>query len=133
MPLTTEDRLAITELIALHGHHADSGDLDRMTALFTEDVVYDVTAAGGALIEGRAALKQAAIDLGDGNPLAHHVTNTVVTAGDGERAHAVSKAIAVLADGRCGSATYEDELVRDGAGWLIRHRVIRPRRKPLTS
>jgi hypothetical protein len=132
MPLTIEDRLAITDVISLHGHYADAGELDRMTELFTEDVVYDVTAAGGGLIEGRAALKQAALDLGDRNPLAHHVTNVVVTGGDGDRAHAVSKAIPVLADRGCGSATYEDTLVRDGDHWLISHRRIRPRREPLT-
>ncbi|KAB2379082.1 nuclear transport factor 2 family protein [Actinomadura montaniterrae] len=132
MPLTTEDRLAITDLISLHGHYADTGELDRMTELFTEDVVYDVTAAGGGLIEGRAALKQAGLDLGDRNPLAHHVTNVVVTAGDGDSARAVSKAIAVLPDHRCASATYEDTVVRDGGRWLISHRTIRPRREPLT-
>jgi ketosteroid isomerase-like protein len=132
MALTTADRLAITEVISLHGHFADAGELDRMNELFTEDVVYDVTALGGGLIEGRAALKRAALDLGDRNPLAHHVTNTVVTGGDEDRAHAVSKAIAVLPGGGCDSATYEDTLVRDGARWLIRHRTIRPRRKPLT-
>ncbi|MVZ99548.1 nuclear transport factor 2 family protein [Actinomadura sp. LD22] len=132
MPLTTEDRLAITDAISLHGHYADGGELDRMAELFTEDVVHDVTALGFDRIEGRAALKQAALDLGDGNPLAHHVTNVVVTGGDGDRAHAVSKAIAVLADGRCGSAAYEDTLVRDGDRWLISHRTIRPRRAPLT-
>ncbi|HEU5023735.1 MAG TPA: nuclear transport factor 2 family protein [Spirillospora sp.] len=132
MPLTTEDRLAITDLISLHGHYADTGELDRMTELFTEDVVYDVTAVGGGLIEGRAALKQAALDLGDRNPLAHHVTNVVVTATDGDSARAVSKAIAVLPDHGCASATYEDTVVRDGGRWLISHRTIRPRREPLT-
>ncbi|MBO2457813.1 nuclear transport factor 2 family protein [Actinomadura violacea] len=132
MPLTTEDRLAITDVISLHGHHADNGELDRMTELFTEDVVYDLTAVDGGTIHGRAALKQAALDLGDGNPLAHHVTNVVVTGGDGDRAHAVSKAIVVLADRGSGSATYDDDLVRDGGRWLIRHRTVRPRREPLT-
>ncbi|MFB4297412.1 nuclear transport factor 2 family protein [Actinomadura sp. NTSP31] len=132
MPLTIEDRLAITDVISLHGHYADAGDLDRMTELFTEDVVYDVTALGGGLIGGLAALRQAALDLGDRNPLAHHVTNVVVTGGDGDRAHAVSKAVAVLPDRGCDSATYEDTLVRDGDRWLICHRTIRPRREPLT-
>ena len=122
MTPTIEDRLAITDVISLHGHYADTGELDRMTELFTEDVVYDVTAIGGGLIEGRAALKQAALDLGDRNPLAHHVTNVVVTGVDGDRAHAVSKAIALLPDRGCVGATYDDTLVRDGDGWLIRRR-----------
>ncbi|MGI5328384.1 nuclear transport factor 2 family protein [Actinomadura nitritigenes] len=119
-------------MIALRGHFVDVGELDRMHELFTEDCVYDLTDIGFGAMEGRAALKRAALDLGDRNPLAHHVTNTVVTGGDGDRAQAVSKAIAVMPDGTCGSGTYEDTLLRDDGRWLIRHRRIRLRRKPLT-
>ena len=31
MPLTSEDRLAIADLVALHGHLFDEGELDRLT------------------------------------------------------------------------------------------------------
>jgi hypothetical protein len=40
MALALEDRLAITELIALHGHLVDEGELDRCQEVFTPDVVY---------------------------------------------------------------------------------------------
>ncbi len=38
MRLTQEDRAAITELISLHGHLVDSGELDRLHELFTDDI-----------------------------------------------------------------------------------------------
>ena len=42
MRLSADDRSAITELISLHGHLFDEGELDRLDELFTPDVVYDV-------------------------------------------------------------------------------------------
>ena len=42
MSSSAEDRVAIQELIALHGHHFDDCHLDRLHELFTEDVVYDL-------------------------------------------------------------------------------------------
>ncbi|MFD5753722.1 nuclear transport factor 2 family protein [Streptomyces sp. NPDC127044] len=38
MTLATEGRLAIAELVSLHGHLFDDGRLDELTELFTEDV-----------------------------------------------------------------------------------------------
>ena len=46
MTLTTDDRVAIYELIALHGHLMDAGEFDRLGELFTNDFVYDVEAFG---------------------------------------------------------------------------------------
>lgn len=129
--LSYEDRIAITDLVNLHGHHADAGELDRMTELFTEDIVYDVTDVGFGVLQGRAALKKTALELGDGNPLGHHVTNVVITELPDGQVRVLSKAIAVKADGTSGSATYEDTAVRTSAGWRINHRRITGRRKPL--
>ncbi|MEE4494819.1 nuclear transport factor 2 family protein [Streptomyces sp. BE230] len=39
MALEAVDRLAVMELIALHGHLVDDGELDRLDELFTEDIV----------------------------------------------------------------------------------------------
>jgi hypothetical protein len=44
MTISTEDRLAIHELISLHGHVVDDGDFSRLHEVFTVDVVYDLTA-----------------------------------------------------------------------------------------
>jgi hypothetical protein len=42
-----------------------------------------------------------------------------------------SKGLGVMADGSCGSVTYEDVVVRTADGWLIRHRRVLARRHPL--
>jgi hypothetical protein len=133
MALSVADRQAITELIALHGHLVDGGELDRLGEVFTTNLVYDVTdvAAEFGVLRGIAAHRDAALALGDGNPLGHHVTNTVLTEQPDGTVTARSKAIAVLAGGRAGSATYQDTVVRTAAGWRISQRVIRGRRAPL--
>jgi hypothetical protein len=42
MTLHTEDRVAIHELIALHGHLIDDGAFDRLGEVSTDDFVYDL-------------------------------------------------------------------------------------------
>lgn len=65
MALSPEDRAAIVELISLHGHVFDDGDLDRLDVLFTPSVVYDVSALGGGALHGIEAIRAAALALGD--------------------------------------------------------------------
>ncbi|WP_131742546.1 nuclear transport factor 2 family protein [Actinomadura roseirufa] len=133
MPLTAGDRAAIADLIARHGHLVDAGELDRLGELFTEDVVYDVTDLGAPPIVGLAAVRDAALALGAGNPVAHHVTNVVVTEAPDDRALVHSKGLGIGADGSCASVTYEDTVVRLSQGWRIAHRRIEARRTPLSS
>ncbi|MGN5381832.1 nuclear transport factor 2 family protein [Streptomyces lasalocidi] len=130
MTLGLEDRLAIGELIALHGHVVDDGQLDRMDELFTPDIVYDVSDFGQEPLVGLAAVRDAALALGDGNPVAHHVTNIVVREEADGRVRARSKGLGVRADGTCGSVTYDDVLVRTPDGWRISHRTLTARRVP---
>ena len=61
MPLTADDRSAIAELISLHGHLFDEGELDRLDELFTDDVVYDVRDFGQEPLRGIAAIRAAAL------------------------------------------------------------------------
>ena len=105
MPLTLEDRLAITELIALHGHLVDKGELDRAAEVFTPDVEYDLTD----------------FDQGTGEELA-----------DGQ-VRVRSKGLGIRTDGSCGSVTYVDTVVRVGAGWRIARRRLEARRVPLNG
>jgi hypothetical protein len=65
MALTTDDRITIYELIALHGHLMDGGEFERLDELFTEDFVYDVTALGFETLEGIDALTEASRACGD--------------------------------------------------------------------
>jgi 3-phenylpropionate/cinnamic acid dioxygenase small subunit len=129
--LSAEDHFAITDLINLHGHLTDNGDFDGWPALFAEDVVYDVSAMGGGVLVGISASRDAALAMGDNNPVAHHVTNIVINEVADGTVRALSKGFGVMTDGTVGSATYEDTIQRIGAGWKITHRIVRPRRKPL--
>ncbi|MFI6510995.1 nuclear transport factor 2 family protein [Streptosporangium sp. NPDC050855] len=131
MALTCEDRAAVTELIAMHGHLCDSGELDRLDEVFTTDVVYDLTDFGRDPLEGVAAIAAAGRALGARNPVGHHVTNVVLTELADGRVRARSKGIGIDADGTCASVVYEDGVVRVGREWRIDHRKILLRRFPL--
>lgn len=133
MALTADDRTAICDLIALHGHLVDAGHLDRLDALFTPDVVYDVSDLGGSALEGLDAIRRAALALGAGNPVAHHVTNIVLTEVSPTEVRALSKGLGINLDGTCGSVTYEDTAVMTANGWRISHRRIQARRVPLNN
>ncbi len=129
--MTQAARTAITDLIHLHGHLVDGGELERAGELFTEDVTYDVADFGLGTLSGRAALRDAALAVGDANPVGHHVTNVVITAVDERSARASSKGIGVMADGTAGSVVYDDVVTRTPDGWRISHRRVTARRAPL--
>lgn len=82
-----------------------------MDELFTADIVYDVTEVGLG-----PEIRRAALELGDGNPLAHHVTNTIIIEVAEDYVQTRCKAVVVLTGCRCGTATYIDTLRRDSAG-----------------
>ncbi|MGC5015185.1 nuclear transport factor 2 family protein [Streptosporangium sp. DT93] len=131
MTLAYEDRCVITDLIAMHGHLCDSGELDRLDEVFTADVVYDVTDFGQEVLEGVTACADAGRALGELNPVGHHVTNIVLSERADGLVYARSKGIGVNADGTSGSVTYEDTVVRADQGWRISHRKVIARRVPL--
>lgn len=83
------------------------------------------------MLAGLSAAREAAISLGEANPLAHHVTNIVVEEAPDGTVRALSKYLGVMTDGSVGSGTYEDTIIKDGAAWKITHRVVRPRKVPL--
>jgi hypothetical protein len=129
--LHAEDRQAIGEILSLHGHLFDGGHLGRLREIFTPDVVYDMSAVGVGTFEGIEAIRSAALQLGPGNPVAHHVTNVVISGeGDG-MATALSKGLTLRADGTLASVTHLDTLRRHDGGWRISRRVISPQRTPL--
>jgi hypothetical protein len=130
MTLPVSERLAIHELLALHGHLVDEGALDRLGDVFTDDVVYDLTPLGGSVLNGLEAIGASAQELGDRNPVAHLVTNVVVSEHDGE-VSARSKFIGVRGDGSAGSGVYDDLLRHTAAGWRIARRRVSLRRVPL--
>lgn len=131
MALSAEDRAAITDLISMHGHLFDGGELDRLGELFTADIVYDVTDLGYDPLEGVSAIREAALAVGESNPVGHHVTNVVLTQIADDQVQARSKGIGVNADGTTTSVTYEDTFSRGDQGWRISYRKVLARRAPL--
>jgi hypothetical protein len=130
--LSLEDRLAITELIALHGHLIDDGRLDQLNRVFAEDVTHDLTAFGLGIHHGLGSVREAAEALGDANPVGHHVTNIVIVeVKDDDTVVTRSKGIGIRADGTAGSAVYDDILTKRDGAWRITARTITVRRKPL--
>ncbi|MEU8265756.1 nuclear transport factor 2 family protein [Sphaerisporangium sp. NPDC049002] len=131
MALTEHDRIDINDLINLHGHLTDAGELDRAGELFTPDVTYDLDDFGLGSLHGTAAIREAALALGDANPVGHHVTNIVITEIDDRSARVRSKGIGIKADGTAGSVVYDDIVTRQPGGWKISYRRITARRAAL--
>jgi len=101
--------------------------------LFTSDIEYDVTDLGGGVLKGIAAIRDAALALGNLNPVGHHVTNIVVEKLEELQASARCKGIGVNADRTTGSVTYVDTLLRTDQGWRIKHRRVLGRKIPLNA
>lgn len=133
--LSTDDRYEISEILALHAHISDENQLDRLDELFTPDAVYDMTASGMGAFNGMDAIRAAAAGLaGSGHaPLAHFVTNIVITSTDDNEAAVLSKALMIMADGSPHAVTYADTLRRHDGRWRISHRIITPARAPQSS
>jgi ketosteroid isomerase-like protein len=131
MALSEHDRIDINDLINLHGHLTDAGELDKAGELFTADVTYDLNDFGLGSLHGTAAIRDAALALGDANPVGHHVTNIVITEIDDRSARVQSKRIGVSADGTAGSVAYDDIVTRQPGGWKVSYRKVAARRAAL--
>jgi ketosteroid isomerase-like protein len=131
MALSEQDRIDITDLINLHGHLTDAGRLDQAVELFTSDVTYDLDDFGLGSLQGTAAMREAALALGQANPVGHHVTNIVITRIDERSARVRSKGIGIKADGTAGSVVYDDVVTRQSGGWKISYRKVTGRRAAL--
>ncbi|MCT9930391.1 nuclear transport factor 2 family protein [Planotetraspora sp. A-T 1434] len=131
MALSEQDRIDINDLINLHGHLTDAGKLDQAGELFTSDATYDLDDFGRGSLHGTAAIHEAALALGDANPVGHHVTNIVITGIDDRSARVQSKGIGIKADGTAGSVVYDDIVTRQPDGWKISYRKVTARRAAL--
>jgi ketosteroid isomerase-like protein len=131
MTLSEQDRIDINDLINLHGHLTDAGELDQAGELFSPDVTYDLDDFGLGSLHGTAVLREAALALGDANPVGHHVTNIVITRIDDRSAQVQSKGIGIKADGTAGSVVYHDIVTRRPDGWKISYRKVTARRAAL--
>ncbi len=108
MALNMDDRVAINDLINEHGHYTDRGDFDGWVARFTKDVTYDYSDLPSGAVQ----------------PIAHLVTNIVLTELADGVVHALSKGLGVRSDGSAASVTYEDVIERTAEGWRLCKRRV---------
>jgi hypothetical protein len=128
MTLPADDRLAIHELLALHGHLADDRRAAELHLLMTADATYDITAYDLGVVKGLDALIELFSQRPGDQPAGHHVTNVIVTEQPDGAVTVRSKGLSVMADGAAGTVIYEDVVVRTADGWRISHRKVVPAR-----
>lgn len=124
MTLTADDRLAIHELLALHGHLADDRRPDDLDQLLTPDARYDVSAYGLGVVAGLDALIELFRARPGDQPIGHHVTNVRITEHDADTVTVRSKGLSVMADGTAGTVVYDDIATRTDRGWRISYRKV---------
>jgi ketosteroid isomerase-like protein len=128
--MNTDDRLQINETLALHGHLVDENQLDRLDELFTPDAVYDMSASGLGVFEGLEVIRAAAAEMNRAghSPVAHFLTNVVITSTADDQAAARSKGLMIMADGQMLAVNHDDVLEHLDGGWRISRRTITPAR-----
>jgi hypothetical protein len=124
MTLSTDDRLAIHELISLHGHLADDRRDDELGRLLTDDAAYDLEDFAMGIVRGLPAIHELFVRRPGEQPLGHHVTNIHVTERADGKVGVLSKGLAVMANGRTGTVVYDDIVVKTDAGWRIWYRKV---------
>lgn len=134
--LTIQDRLDISETLALHAYIVDTNQLDRLVDLFAPDAVYDMsaTASGLGAFQGIDAIRVAAGRLAESGhaPLAHFVTNIIATSAGEDTATVQSRGLMIMADGSAHAVSHDDILQRRDGLWRISRRVITPLGVPTT-
>jgi len=132
--LTIQDRIEITETLALHAYIFDGNQLDRLEELFTSDAIYDMTFTGLGAFEGIDTIRAAAAQMSASGhaPLAHFVTNIIAASSGENEATVQSKGLMIMADGSVHAVTHQDKLRRESGTWHISRRVITPTPMPAT-
>ena len=129
-PLTTEDRLGITELFARYGWCFDGGDVEGFAGLFAPDATYELD--GGRRFVGheqiRGYLAQAAASAWF--PGRQHHVDQILIDGTTERATVRSYCTVTQRSADGGMSLvylgrYADVCVRVGGRWLFQERVVR--------
>ena len=122
--LSSDDRLAIAELVARYCHAIDHGRWEELGSLFTDDCRLDFGKVMG-VFEGRAGLERFITMLRTTGVFMRHYTTNLVVRGDSERARAESYVLAMTgAPGNLHQTTgrYDDEFVKSDGQWRFRER-----------
>jgi ketosteroid isomerase-like protein len=126
MGLTTEDRLAILDLIARYNHAYDQGDGEAYADTWTEDGVFE----GARTARGRAELQAMPQSSAERGWSVRHWTANPVIDGDGDEAtmRLYLTVLRIDADGHRIDQTgiYTDRLRRVQGSWKFVHRHLTP-------
>lgn len=123
MALTSEDRLAIMELVARYNHAYDGGDAEAWAATFTEDGVFQ---SRGRRTQGREALVRRVEDRAEriATFKPRHLNNNFVIEGDGDSATLTCHVLLMSGSDVAAVGSYEDVLRRVDGAWRFTHRKV---------
>ena len=126
--MDTADRLELHELPGRYGDAIDDRNWEGLHQIFTDDAVFDLTDLGAPRLEGIEEIKRF-MDEDAQHPRTHTMTNIYVDdTPDGVKLH--FRILALLPEGKVGTASYYDDVVKTDDGWRVKHRVITLRRRP---
>ena len=127
MELTLEDRLDLYEIPGRYGDSIDDRDWDKLRTIFTEDAVFDLTGVGSRKLVGIDDIVSFMEDEA-AHPRTHMMTNIYVNpTSDGVDLR--FRIVALLGQGRTGTASYYDHVVKTPDGWRVKHRQTTSRRR----
>jgi hypothetical protein len=129
-PWETEARLGVQKAMTDYGRYVDSGQLARLSALFTEPCHYDLGAS--APLTDRAAILEHGERLRDkfrNDPafqgrVRHHLSMPSVEFTNESEAKATSYFLTLGRTGPDHWGVYRDVLVRTDDGWQFARRVV---------
>ena len=121
------DRLELHELPGRYGDAIDDRNWESLHRIFTDDAVFDLTDLDGPLLKGMDEIKRF-MDTDAQHPRTHTMTNIYVDEEpDGVKLY--FRILAQLPEGRVGTASYYDDVVKTSDGWRVKYRVITLRRR----
>jgi len=126
MQLSLEDRLDLHEIPSRYADAIDDRNWDVLRAVFTEDAVYDLTGLGSRVLTGLDEIITFMEDEAQ-HPRAHLMTNVYANKTE-EGADLRFRIIAFLGQGKVGTASYYDKVVKTPEGWRVAHRICTLRR-----
>ena len=130
MTTTTDDRLALVELVARWSHAADERDVAALRRLLTDDAELHLPGEEGVPIRGADAVATRATAAPDDQQLRRHVRNTVIDELTDETAATRSYYLLTSSVGggrptTLATGVYTDRMRRTADGWRICERRVR--------
>lgn len=128
-----QDRVQIQYTLAVYCNSVDSGDVDGVVSVFTDDAQLELSS--GAKVRGRSAIRAFylpvigpdRLDRAAGEPiplLRHNLTTSRVEFIDDNSAHGWTYFMTLTRHGLDHAGRYVDHLVRHGERWLLQDRRI---------